>query len=79
MLLCQSCYAENKIYKVLPQNNYVIVYYDTYENGQKTGYGGTRSHQGNLVNWTENTVTTNLNGNIRTFNSEGKTISWYKQ
>lgn len=70
--------AENQIYKVLPQNNYVIVYYYNIENGKPTGTGGTRSHQGNLVNWTSQTVTTNLNGNIRTFDAEGKTISWYK-
>ena len=50
-----------------------------YDDGKDTGMGASRSYQGNLVTWSDNMVTTDFNGFVRTFDVNGFIISQYRK
>lgn len=53
--------------------------YWEFVDGKKGDSGGTRSYQGNLVNWSDTMVTTDCNGFVRTFDVNGHVISQYRK
>ena len=66
-----------RVRQLIPNSTYAE--YWEFNNGVKGSTGGTRSFQGNLVNWSDTMVTTDCNGFARTFDVNGHLISQYKR
>ena len=73
----EKTYRYIRVRQLAPKTTYAE--YWEFIDGKKGSVGGSRSYQGNLMNWSETMVTVDFNDFVRTYDVNGHVISQYKK